>query len=323
MVDIPDGYEAYYADKLWALLPAIYRAEDPTSTDGRGPLREIVNRIGAQGAVLRRSIDRLWEDQSIETCDDWVIAYLAELLATNLVASLDARGQRIDVAKTIYYRRRKGTLPMLEELARDVTGWPAHAVEFFELLGWTQDLEHYRPQACWFDVRSHERDERVDGAFDEASHTVDVAPISTFDGWHSIKNVGFFLWRLVPNRLLVDAGATSNPWGFTFSPLGNPAPLFTHPRREDVETGLSTELNVPGPIRRSFFGKNLTSLYGLPADWLRTYVQRVEALTPAEVTRVTRKYLDPARMTLVVVGDRKVVGDSLKQFGPVKLEPPM
>jgi len=63
-------------------------------------------------------------------------------------------------------------------------------------------------------------------------------------------------------------------------------------------------------------------LHGLPADWLRTYVQRVEAVTPADVTRVTRKYIDPKRMTLVVVGDRKVIEDSLKQFGPVKVEAP-
>ncbi|MGZ6079942.1 MAG: M16 family metallopeptidase [Myxococcaceae bacterium] len=63
-------------------------------------------------------------------------------------------------------------------------------------------------------------------------------------------------------------------------------------------------------------------LYGLPADWLRTYVQRVEALTPADITRTAKKYLDPAKMTLVVVGDRKVVEESLKQFGPVKLETP-
>jgi zinc protease len=63
-------------------------------------------------------------------------------------------------------------------------------------------------------------------------------------------------------------------------------------------------------------------LHGLPADWLRTFVQRVEAVTPADVTRVTKKYLDPQRMTLVVVGDRKVVEDSLKQFGPVKVEAP-
>jgi predicted Zn-dependent peptidase len=63
-------------------------------------------------------------------------------------------------------------------------------------------------------------------------------------------------------------------------------------------------------------------LHGLPADWLRTFVQRVEAVTPADVTRITRKYLDPARMTLVVVGDRKVIEDSLRQFGPVKVETP-
>ena len=61
-------------------------------------------------AALRRSIDRLWEDQSIETCDDWVIPYIAELLDTRLVQGLDTRGQRLDVANTIYYRRRKGTL---------------------------------------------------------------------------------------------------------------------------------------------------------------------------------------------------------------------
>ncbi|HET9036762.1 MAG TPA: pitrilysin family protein, partial [Myxococcaceae bacterium] len=63
-------------------------------------------------------------------------------------------------------------------------------------------------------------------------------------------------------------------------------------------------------------------LHGLPADWLRTFVQRVQAVTPADVTRITRKYLDPKRMTLVVVGDQKVVQDSLKQFGPVKVEAP-
>src|SRR5438270_43961 len=63
---------------------------------------------------------------------------------------------RADVAKTIYFRRRKGTLPMLEELARDVTGWSAHAVEYFELLGWTQWVRnHLRPQSLRTpDIRS-------------------------------------------------------------------------------------------------------------------------------------------------------------------------
>lgn len=137
MADL-DHYEIYYADKLWKLIPAIYRSLDSDTFGQNGPLREMVNRIGAQAAVVRRSIDRLWEDQSIETCDDWVIPYIADLLATNLVASLDARGQRLDVAKTIYYRRRKGTLGILEEIAHDITGWDARVVEFFRRLGRTR-----------------------------------------------------------------------------------------------------------------------------------------------------------------------------------------
>lgn len=142
MLDDRDHYEAYYADKLWNLIPAVYRAEDTDQLNSNGPLRELVNRIGAQAAILRRSIDRLWEDQSIETCDDWVIPYIADLLATNLVQSLDARGQRIDVAKTIYYRRRKGTLAVLEEIAANITGWDARVVEFFRRLGRTRhDLD--------------------------------------------------------------------------------------------------------------------------------------------------------------------------------------
>src|SRR5262249_48217871 len=97
-------------------------------------------RVGAQAAILRRSIDRLWEDQSIETCDDWVIAYLGDLLATNLVANMDSPNQRLDVAKTIHYRRRKGTVPLLEELATDITGWSARVVEFFRRLARTRHL---------------------------------------------------------------------------------------------------------------------------------------------------------------------------------------
>jgi hypothetical protein len=137
-----DGYVAWYESKLWQLLPAVYRAMDQATPGlpgaAPGPLQELVNRIGGQTATLRRSIDRLWENQSIETCDDWVIPYIGDLLATRLVSCLDARAQRLDVAKTIYYRRRSGTLGLLEELAADIAGRDARAVEFFRRLGRTR-----------------------------------------------------------------------------------------------------------------------------------------------------------------------------------------
>ena len=138
MADAADGYDAYYTDRLWQLLPGVYRARDSDDAALAGPLQELVGRIGAQVAVVRRSIDRLWADQAIETSDDWVISYIGDLLDTNLVDGLDAAARRRDVAKTIHYRRRKGTLAVLEEIARDVTGWDAHVVEAFRRLSRTR-----------------------------------------------------------------------------------------------------------------------------------------------------------------------------------------
>ena len=131
-----DGYVAWHQAKLWKLLPALYRTLDQPAD--AGPLLEMVNRIGGEFATLRRGVDRLWANQSIETCDDWVIPYIGDLLATRLVSCLDARAQRVDVAKTIYYRRRSGTLGLLEELAADIAGRDARAVEFFRRLGRTR-----------------------------------------------------------------------------------------------------------------------------------------------------------------------------------------
>lgn len=138
MAEVPDGYETYYAERLWQLIPAVYRERDSDDASRTGPLRELLARIGAQAAVVRRSIDRLWADQFIETSDDWVIPYIGDLLDTNLINGLDPRGRRLDVAKTIHYRRRKGTVAVLEEIARDVTGWEAHAVEAFRRLSRTR-----------------------------------------------------------------------------------------------------------------------------------------------------------------------------------------
>src|SRR3984957_12161800 len=129
-----DLYEQIAFNKLWALIPEVYRTADSVTVDGEGPLQELCQRLAVQLAVVRRSLDRLWEDQSIESCEDWLIPYIAALLDTNLVPAMDARGQRLDVANTISYRRRKGTLGLIEELAADVTGWECRAVEFFRRL---------------------------------------------------------------------------------------------------------------------------------------------------------------------------------------------
>ena len=53
-------------------------------------------------------------------------------------------------------------------------------------------------------------------------------------------------------------------------------------------------------------------IYKLPDDYFTTYQSKVEAVTKADVDRVATKYLDPSKMTILVVGDRAKVEPTLK-----------
>jgi hypothetical protein len=273
---VQDAYEARYADKLWALLPAVHRAADTETLDGNGPLRELLNRIGASMAIVRRSIDRLWEDQSIETCDSWVIPYLAQLLATNLVPSMDERGQRLDVANTIYYRRRKGTVALLEQLAHDVTGYETRVIEFFRRLSRTRHnldpeigrpassadpagartLQHLEqlaglltgtPAGGYADLRNPLGATLTGGAFDEYHHRLDVRIGRGDLGWYGIPKIGFFLWRSIALRVdrATPVPVAGCPNHYTFDPTGRQIPLFTAAARGANDYGESW---LPVPV---------------------------------------------------------------------------
>ena len=125
---IYDALEPYYTEKLWSMIPAIYRHEDGIAANP-GVLRALVATWARQAAALRRSQDRTWEDFFIELCSAWAIPYIGDLVGTRLLSAYNPRGQRIDVAKSIYYRRRAGTLRVLEELIVDITSWEGVVVE--------------------------------------------------------------------------------------------------------------------------------------------------------------------------------------------------
>ncbi|MFD9452430.1 phage tail protein [Streptomyces sp. NPDC059985] len=278
-----DGFDEAAAAKLYALLPAVHRTADSAVVDGPGPLRELLDRIAGQVAVARRGLDRLWENQSAETCDDWVLPYLADLLGTNLVASMTAREQRLDVANTIGYRRRKGTVGLLEQLAADVTGWECRVVEFFRLLGRTRhglDPEIGRPadatdpsaarrlQAVsgltglltgtpaggFADLRGALGAGRCNGPFDEFPHTADVRRGEGALGWYGVPKVGVFLWRSV--ALAVDRATpvpvSGCPGHYSFDPTGRQIALWQ--RRDRPPAGYQEEWislaawQVPEPL---------------------------------------------------------------------------
>jgi predicted Zn-dependent peptidase len=56
-------------------------------------------------------------------------------------------------------------------------------------------------------------------------------------------------------------------------------------------------------------------LHGLPPTYASTYVKQVSAVTPQKVSEVAKRYLDDARATIVIVGDRRVIEEQVKEFG--------
>ena len=287
MADVVDGFDTYYAERLWQLLPAMYRTADSDDVDAVGPLRELINRVGGQMAVIRRSIDQLWEDQSIETCADWVIPYIGDLLATNLVNNVDPGSQRLDVAKTIHYRNRKGTVQIVEELGRDVTGWTARAGEGLRRLSRTRHgldpavgagafpgatgdavaallaaeqltgLLTGTPAGGLVDLRSAHGAVLTGGPFDEAFHTADFRRGQGAVGLVGIPKLLVFVWRLVSFPVISGtpvavAGQTNR---YVFDPTGREIPLFL-PAPAAIDDfsdawAPAREWQVPGPLTDS------------------------------------------------------------------------
>jgi len=313
---ITDTDTAARLDRLYALLPAIHRMRD---ADRGYPLKALLRVIAEQVNVVEDDIAGLYENWFIETAAGWAVPYIGDLVGYRPVADggLPPDGSfcetspvlvpRREIANLIRYRRRKGTLPLLEVLANDVAGWPARAVEFFKLLGWNQNIDHlHLHRHRTVDLRDVDALDRLDGPFDAISHTVDVRRIDSnrTRGRYNIPSVGVFLWRLRSypvTRTPAYCAEDSGPHCFNFSALGQDAPLFVNPQRETDPTHIAEELNLPAPIRRLAFDERPADYYG-PAlslaiwtdDWAGFPADQpvpLSALVPADLSDWT--YVTP------------------------------
>jgi hypothetical protein len=240
------------AERLYALLPALYRIRDEQQGH---PLRALVALMAQEFEALEENVEQLYDDQFIETCAEWVAPYIGDLIGYRSLHGVVAAvaSPRAEVANTIAYRRRKGTAAMLEQLAHDVTEWPARAVEFFEQLATTQFMNHVRPHAlATADIRSTSMMLQQGGPFNGAAHTAEMRRPETGAGRYNIPNIGIFLWRLLPMRLsdvpLTPDAADATGRKFRFNPLGADQPLFRRPVTETSISHIAEPSNVPAPI---------------------------------------------------------------------------
>ena len=268
------------ANQLYALLPAIYRTRDAENGE---PLKALMTLLAGQAAVLEEDIRQLYDDEFIETCAPWVIPYIGELVGCDPIyeVSQAVSGRRAEVANTIGYRRRKGTLLALEQVAMDVSGLPAAAVEFFKRVITTESMRHLRLyHSATVDLRHAGQIEKLNTAFDILNRTVDVRRIAprvravtdpdptALDinlhggGRFNIPDVGIYLWRWKPFGVTGAPAHRVDHGRFKFSPLGQDIPLFNGLAARDSFSRLTTRLDVSQPITRREFSRNIQKFYG-------------------------------------------------------------
>ena len=259
---------------LYQRLPEIYRIKDQEQIPA-GQLEAWLNILDQTQAALRDNIDALYHDLFIESCHDWVIPYIADLLGTSHLSG-DPWTLRADVARTIKHRRRKGTLGAIESLTYALSRWAVHSVELRERIAWTQHLNHQRPdrngapplpllmeesgsigsavQGGTIALRDPALLSFYDGAFDPFARVIDVKPIGSGALRHNFPNLAIFLWRLQGYSLPViraafnknerfeplpeplPAGDAEFVVGFDLHPLAEPMVLFnTHRYNADAE----------------------------------------------------------------------------------------
>jgi hypothetical protein len=315
---ITDGYQDYFVEKFWSLIPSHHRTEDATGSHPN-VLRALMEVMATQAAALRRSGDRLWEDQFIEWADRWAVPYIADLVGTRLVSAQNSPARRVDVARTIYYRRRKGTLPVLEELIADIARWEGTVVEEFRRLGraWHRldpapELSLGRftatPAGGLADLRHPRGADLADTPFDEFHHTPDLRRHNGgIRGRYGIPRLGFHLYRLAALEVDKAIPFRKGTGKYTFDPSGRDIQLFMRRNRRHAtgESASSTgdwslwegarEWELPAPMR---CGVLAHGEYEVPD----TIVEQVKGELVDEGIGITPAVLDVALDELLTLG---------------------
>jgi hypothetical protein len=263
---------------LYERLPEIYRIKDEEQHPP-GQLKNYLAIVEYIFDAIHENIESLYDDLFIETCDDWVIPYIADLLGTSHLKG-DPWTLRADVADTIALRRRKGTLASIERLTYNLTQWGVHTVELRENLVWNQHLNHQRPDIGGDPpYGSMTRFTPIRGGtvtlgdpamlsllntpFDPFAHIADLKPPSFGNIRYNLPNLAIFLWRLEDYRVkftkpivkiqttgTVKPGEATHVVRLLVHPLGDPVRLFnTYQFNPDKNPPVITQLDeTPGPI---------------------------------------------------------------------------
>lgn len=263
-----DNWIAARRERLFKLLPSIYQVMDQaiSSSEEKGPLQELLGVVAEQVNLLEDDLARWYDNLFIETCEDWVVPYVGDLVgyesgSPGYESSDDPESiinrsvvfPRREVADTVAFRRRKGSLALLEEISRRVVGWPARAVEYRRTVAGTASLNHLRVRrSSSVDLRNGDALDRLDSPFDLLPRTVDLRRLNSRHtvGRHNLQNIGLFVCRRKIDSITLAPIGFQNEGRATFDLQGLELPLHVLPQPEEIPESIADLEHLPVPLTR-------------------------------------------------------------------------
>lgn len=316
---------------LFRRLPSHFRTRD--AEHGR-PLQALMEIMRAELGVLERDIDQLYDDWFVETCESWALPYIAELIGARPMREIgvDQAGLlRGYIANVLRNRQAKGTAAAVEQVAREVSGWPVVAVEFFQRLAVSQHVNHVRADAPAFaDVRDCARARTSRGPFSALNHSPAAGQPGGWAGRYNIPHLGLFIWRHAAAPIWPVADPAPGYLGgamprfdaldlglLRFDPLGRDLPLVNRPAADVSLAARMSPRMVPAPLTRDavFAALEAARSEGLtPGRWFED--------SPPFRVRLDGTELPPERMFCCNL-ERTAAGDWRRpgQAGEVLVDP--
>ena len=133
-----------------------------------------------------------------------------------------------------------------------------------------------------------------------------------------------FLWTRKHSSLWVEvADVTTNVTGASLTEIFREMTRLRTEAAPAAElTGIKNNLagifTIQNSSRTGLIGQlEFVDLHGLGDDYITGYVRAVLAVTPEDVRATAQAHLDPAKVSIAIVGDRKLVEPQLGQFRPI------
>jgi hypothetical protein len=243
-------------DTLYNLLPQFQRARD---TESGFALLALSRVLESQAMAIHGNMDALLDNWFIETCAQWLVPYLGQLVGIDDIHSVDDNipAQRLRVAEAMRLRGGRGTLVTITQAVTAATGWPALVVDQGAHLVGSQSMRDPRPRrGCSFPVAANPPPPRIGPG--HGAHVTDVRLPNLRDLAGGAQDTLFapntltvYLWRIRSYPMPQAQPRSLGQGLWALHPFGCALQLFSHPTHLIIRGQNSGLWDKPHPVGRT------------------------------------------------------------------------